>query len=720
MSDAGQSAFHIDHPKDAETDKDLFKECKEFLDLCIAAESDNRKRGIEALEFRDGEQWPSDIMAARGPERLALTINHTDTLVTRIENNMKQQRPRIKAHPVQDADVDKAKLVNGLIRHIENRSHASIAYDAAAGSALNIGWGYWRIIWELIPGRFDEYELKIAPIFDTFTVYRDPGSVMPDGSDAKRYIVSEKIKRTKYRQLYPQATKIDWQDTGVGETDMEWETRDEIRLAEYFRIIEKPERMFKMADGSTKYESEFAEGVLAKALKSPAIYNFATEAGKAVERRGTRPQVQWFRINGREVIDRRDLPGRYIPIVAVQGNTRIINGRTRRSGKIKNMMEPARNVNYWTTIMTERLALTPQAPWTACEGQIEGHPEWHIANRMPHSVLVWKPVVIEGQLVPSPTRLPPAQLEAGMQEAAQAAEHNLLAVAGVPHEPGQDTPGTVVSGVALKERRVLSDDNNYQFYDNQTLSISFGGQLILDYIPYFYDTPRQQRILGEDGVPEMVGINQPQQNPDGTITKKNDLTIGEYSVVMDTGPGYDTKREEAADKMTALLETPLGEPMVKAAADVVMRSFDFPNAEKIADRLMAQNPEAMSQTMKQLPEQAQSIIQALQGQLKQAGQQIQMLEADLKYGLTKTMHQEATKLQTEHLRDKRAEADTHTDAMVKLEDTHVRAQTSMNVAEIQAGSQLLNTHAEAAHDKEAAKALAANAVKAESRNGKGS
>jgi hypothetical protein len=460
--------------------------------------------------------------------------------------------------------------------------------------------------------------------------------------------------------------------------------------------------------------------VLSKALKSPEQYNFAMEGGKAVERQSTRPQVQWFRINGREVIDRRDLPGRYIPIVAVQGNTRIINGKTRRSGKIKNMMEPARNCNYWETIKTERLALTPQAPWTAAEGQIEGHSEWHTANRMPYSVLVYKAVAgPDGATLPPPQRQPPAGLEAGMAEASQSALHNLLAVAGMPHEPGQDTPGEVVSGVALKERRVLSDDNNYQYYDNQTLSIAFTGELVLDWIPYFYDTPRQQRILGEDGVPEMVGINQPQQNPDGSITKKNDLTIGEYCVVMDTGPGYDTKREEAAEKMTALLDTPLGEPMVKVAADVVMRSFDFPNADKIADRLVSENPEAMSEAIKQLPEQAQTIIQSMANQLKQAQQQIQTLEADLKHGLTKTLHQDATKLQIANLTDQRAEHDTHTDAMVKLEDTHTRAQTSMNVAEINQGGKILQTHVGAAHDREAAKELAKNAVKVEKTNGAG-
>ena len=722
MSEPNKSAFNIDNPVDAQTDEDIFKECKDFLQQVIDAESDNRKNGIEALRFRHlGEQWPGDIMANRGPERLCLTINHTDTLVTRIENNMKQQRPRIKAHPVQDADIDKAKLVNGLVRHVENRSTASVAYDAAAGSALDIGWGYARVITEYANERsFDEQELRIAPIVDTFTVYRDPGSVLPDGSDSMRYVISEKIKRTKYKQQYPQAKNTDFGQVGPGETDMEWETKDEIRLAEYFRIVEKPERLFKMVDGSTKFESEFAKGVLSKALQEPDKHGFAMEGGKALERASTRRQVQWFRINGREVIDRRDLPCKYIPIACCQGNTVRINGRTTRKGKVKNMMEPARNVNYWETIKTERLALSPMASWVAGEDQIEGHPEWHVANRKPHSVLVYKPVTVDGQLLPPPQRQQPAGLEAGMAEASQSAEHNLMAIAGMPHEPGQDTPGEVVSGIALKERRAMSDSNNYQYFDNQTLFIAFIGAIVLDWLPYVYDTARQQRIIGEDGMPEMVGINQKVSGDDGTITTKNDLTIGEYCVVMDTGPGYDTKREEAVEKLTALMMTALGEPIAKSAPDIVIRSMDIPYADKIADRLLPQSPQGMSDAIKELPDQAKAIVQSLQTQLQQAGQHIQQLEADLKYGLTKTMHQEATKLNVEHMKDQRAEKDTHTDAMVKLEDTHTRAQTSMNVAEINTGGKILQSHVVAAHDMAAAKELARNAEKVEKTNGSGS
>jgi hypothetical protein len=690
--------------KDAQTDKEIFDEAKDFLALCVDAESGNRARAIEALRFRDGDQWPQALFSQRQLDgRLSLTINHTNTFVSRVENAMKQQRPRIKVHPVGDADVEKARIINGVTRHIENRSNASIAYDAGGSSALTIGWGYWRLIPEYIrPDSFDQ-ELRITPIPNAFTVYRDPGSIMPDGSDSMRYLVTEKIKRRKYRQLYPGAKNAQWLSGGPGDDDVDWETSDEIRLAEYFRIIEKPERLFKMVGGSTRFESDFAPGVLATALKRPQDHGFAMEGAKAFERQSAKRQVQWFRINGREIVDRRDLPGEHIPIVAVEGNTLDINGKRSRKGMVSDMMEPGRMVNYWETMKTERLALTPKAEWTAYESVIEGHSEWHDANQKSYSVLVGKAVQgPNGETLPLPTKTQPAGVEAGFSEAMQSAYSALMAIAGMPNEPGQDKRGEVVSGVALRERRDLADVTHFQYYDNVTVSIAFTGKLILEWIPHIYNTQRMQRIIGEDGVPEMVQINAP--NPDQEAEDKilNDLTVGEYDIVMDTGPGYETKRQEAMAAMTDLMKTPMAEVVVKTSPDVVLRNMDFEGAEEMANRALPLSPEGMDKAIKELPKNAQAIVTALQQQLKNTTDALQHAQLELKY---KT----STELGWMHVEREKS----HLQAETKVHDTQIKADTSIKTAEISAGAQLLNAHVEAEHEKAAAREMLKHAAQAE-------
>src|SRR6185437_9647568 len=212
---------------------------------------------------------------------------------------------------------------------------------------------------------------------------------------------------------------------------------------------------------------------------------------------------------------------------------------------------------------TEIVALAPRAPYIAAEGQLDGHPEWKDANQKPYSSLTYNivhanPDDPNSPVLPPPQRTEAVQVPAGIVNARQSAKQDLMELAGMPHEPGRDTPGVVVSGKALRERQALSDIGHFQYYDNQTMAIAFTGDILLDQIPHYYSTQRMQRIIGEDGTPQMVGINQRQQTgvgPDGQaiFEVKNDLTVGRYDVVMDTGPGYETRRQEQAETTVDLL-----------------------------------------------------------------------------------------------------------------------------------------------------------------------
>src|SRR5690349_17368983 len=122
------------------------QEAIEFLRHANDAESENRQLGLQALQFRYGDQWPQYAVASRGLERPQLTINETNTYIKKVCNMQRQQRPRGKASPVDSfADPKIAKVITGLGRHIEVNSDADYAYDTAFDFAATIGWGYWRL-----------------------------------------------------------------------------------------------------------------------------------------------------------------------------------------------------------------------------------------------------------------------------------------------------------------------------------------------------------------------------------------------------------------------------------------------------------------------------------------------------------------------------------------------------------------------------------------------
>ncbi len=698
-----------DYSIDAVKPEDIYREARDRLVLAQTAESDNRKKAKEDLIFFEGiGHWDGVAATTQGMESPKVTINLTEMFVTRTVNNMKQQKPRGKAHAVADAKVEEAETINGLGRHIEARSEASVAYDTGGEFAAKSGWGYARLIPEWAAADSFDREIRIAPIMNVFTVYLDPGAEMPTACDMTWALITVKQKKAEFKRQNPRADMTDFKDAAE---DSDWEDREEIRLAEYFRIRSVPDKLLELKgpDGSTRnvFERDFR-------MDDPQYQGMTITRN----RDSARKQVEWFLLNGKKVIQREVLPGEYIPIVRFEGNAVNIDGQIMRRGMVRNMRDPQKMVDFAEAAKIQRLGLTPKAPWVGAEGQFDGHPEWDDANTVAYSKLTYKPVMVDngqGGMIPlpPPQRLQPAGIEAGFTEMAQQMRANLAAVAGQPNEPGQDAQGQVISGQAIKRRQGLSDQSHFQYYDKQTLAIAQIWRIMLQWIPVYYSEARMQRIIGEDGMPSMVPINQ-QYVEDGIEKIKHDMTVGRYDVVMDTGPGYDTKREENADNMIALLTNKaIAEIVVKVAPDLIFRGMDYPYAQDIADRLAAQTPDGLKKMMNGMSSQAKSIIQSLSAQNQQLQQALQQAQEEAKFGMAKAHLQAVTKAHDTEESNKTKRHDIEVSNETKRFDTEARSHTALAVEEIKAGASLLNTHVEAEHNKAAAELLLETSEKAE-------
>lgn len=667
---------------DATTKKGIYEEAKERLQICLDAETENRTLAEFDLKFCEGDQWDHAVLTSSSRESPELTINLTDMLVERVVNNMKQQRPRGKCHPISGgATIEIANVINGIGRHVEYRSEAGIAYDTAGAMAVKCGWGYWRIVSEYVDPKSFSQDLRILPITNVFTVYMDPMSIMPTAQDANWCIISVMMKRSEYKRKYPKADNAEWMSREVDRTNRMWENKLEIRLAEYFRIVEKLETLYliKNKNGGeyTRFKSDVAK---------PDVLEAAGDE-IADERESTRRTVEWYRLNGTEVIEKRIIPGTWIPVIRCAGNAVNIDGRVYRRGMVRSMKDAQRMVNYGEVAKIKRLGLTPKAPWVMAEGQMDGHPEWNDANQQSYSVLTYKPVTIttaQGEIpLPPPERQPPAQIEAGFSEFVQGMKGNLMALAGAPNEPNAGLQQEVVSGIAQQRRDMLSDQSHFQYYDNQVLAIAHTWRIMLEWIPHYYSEERMQRIIGEDGVPTLVKINE-RTNVSGIPQVKNNLSIGQYDVVMDTGPGYETKREEGATNLINLLQiAPLAEIVAKAGSDLIFRALDYPYMQELADRVMAATPQGLEKIMPELSERAQSIVRSLSQTIQQLQQQLQQTQADLKYGITKAQIAAGAK-----------EADTKLRTVTALHDTNTRAQTERANADLRAGEILLRDNSQ--------------------------
>ena len=651
---------------------------KKFLKMANDADTMNRQEALEDLKFVNGDQWPVELQNSRNLEsRPVLTINKLDGYCRQVVNQMRQQRPRVKVHAVNnEADAKVAQVIQGVIRHIEVNSNADNAYDNAADYAVRGGWGFVRIRTDYVSEDSFEQEIFIDPVHNPFTVYYDINSVAIDGSDAEECLITMMMPKKVFQDLYPNAEVDSFTQRGTGDDHSEWIQKEDIRIAEYFYTERKAEKLVMLSDGTSVYESDLpSEEVLASA------------GVRVIDRRNSfRKYIKYCKLTAIEILEEKEWPGKYIPIVPVYGRQVVIGDKRKKFGMVRYGKDAQRMYNFWQTSMTESVALAPKAKWLLAEGQDEGHEnDWAMANIKSLPVLKYKQTDIEGRAAPVPTRLQPEPPAAGIMTAAATIDDDIKTLMGI-FDPAQLGQGNI-SGKALNGQLQQMDLTNFDFYDNLTKTIAQVGRICLDLIPKIYDTERVLRIIGEDGKPDMVTLNQRVPNDLGAVEKVlNDVTVGKYDVVMETGPGYNSKRQEAVEAMMPLMAKP---ELFNVAGDLVFRNMDFPGAEQIADRLAATNPLAQIDEKSDVPPIIQMKLMQAQKQVADMQEQMAAMQIFIK------QRQDIEEVRQSH-EDKRKLMDvtarahnTETIAEVKVNDQNTRAVTSQNKTEIDAIVQLL-------------------------------
>lgn len=560
-------------------DKAIIAEAIARMQISVTADSENRSEAIDDLKFKKGEQWDPAVKAQRvRDQRPCLTMNKLPTFVHQVTNAQRQNVPSINVHPVGAGDKAVAEVIQGGIRHIEYSSNASVAYDTAVNSAAEIGFGYFRLVTTYCREDSFDQEIQFRRIRNPFTVYMDPSHVNPDGSDQQWCILSVKVPRAEFKAEFPNSEPVDMSAIrGLGDAAHDWADDDCVRLSEYYRIHREPAKVVLLSNGESGYKDDLLEvppGVTIKA-----------------ERDSWRTKVQWFKLTATEILDRADIPCKWIPVFPVYGDEIDIDGKVSRSGLIRNAKDPARMYNFWMTAATEEVALRPKTPYIGAEGQFEGHEsEWAAANTSSFPFLEYKPKALGGMLAPPPQRQPMADLPSGVLAMAMHANDDIKATTGI-YDASLGARSNETSGVAIRQRDRQGDTANFHYIDNLHVTLRHVGRCIVDMWPKVYDAQRTLQIMGKDGKVSSVPINTPvppeQQKPDprtGAIQRVlNDMTVGEYSVTISSGPSYDTMRQEAVDGM---IQTAQSWPkLMDIAGDKVVRSMDWPMSDEIADRI---------------------------------------------------------------------------------------------------------------------------------------
>jgi len=681
-----------------EKKESVVEEARERFRLAEKYYAPGRLQAVEDTKFywgdsENGYQWPDEVRKMRQfDKRVCLTINLTAQHVNQIVNNIRQNRPSCRVMPVDDyADKKTAEILAGVIRNIQTTSAADDAHDLAAEHAVVGGEGYWRVVTEYeSPSSFNQV-IRIKPCPNPNNVYIDPNCKELDRSDAEWGFVFEDIKKESLEREHPEIDPISWVPD-----KMHWVKEDTFRRAEYFYCTYVKDKALLLENGESMLESEMEKNDVIRS--GDTLTHSSGESIKIVKERDTeRKQWNWCQLIGGEdkPVNPTKWLGEYLPIIMVVGKEININGEVNRKGLVRDIKDPARMVNYSYSETVQTLALQNKVPYMAAAEAIEGYEQiWQSANLENRAYLPFNATDDEGNPLPTPQRQPPAVMPAAQVQLLHLSTEEMRGASGQQNS-NFGIKSEASSGVGIQRLKQQGEVATFHFPDNLARGLRYEAKVLIDLIKKYYDTKRIVRILGLDGKQEQATLDPDHPQPyaeydigEQDIQKVFNPSVGQYDVVIDTGPSFQTQRQEAFATMSDMASR--NPVLIQQAGDLIMRSSDYPGADKIADRLakflppnIADNQGGAEQQLAQAVQQGQQMqqhIELMTQQMQEMQQELQTAQS----GIAKSQAEIEAKKQMAELDAHLADMKMHHEANIKRQQLLMDEQFMREKADLDA------------------------------------
>lgn len=606
--------------------KDIPALIRKNYELWRVGSKDLRTVEEERLKFYaggDGQWRDSEITKRKNQGRPFISINKCKPAVDQVEGDIRSNPPGPKVLPVGDgADPDTADIHEGLIREIEHRSNAQLAYITASRYQAASGYGVIELTTEYVSDTSFEQQLRIDACEDPAMWFFDPNARRVDRKDAlwagkirlytkEEYIAQFGKNRAILKDRTIQSALGFMQDTvGVNGNLAqinEWtgSGKGPYFVVEYYHTEFEPTKLLECSDNVNRFEDE----PLPKGAK------YKTDG---LERLVQRRKITKYITDAMEVLDEVEWLGNVVPAFPVLGQEVYISGKLYRMSLISEAMDAQRALNYTATTATELAGLMPKAPFIGFKGQFDD-PRWQTANSE-----VWAYLEVEPVFAVNPTNnqselLPPPQRntwESPIQWLLALAQYFSEAIKATTaiYDASLGNNKADQSGTAIQQLRTESNAGTFFVTDNLHHSINALYEQIILINCQLLDGPRVQTIVRADSQHELVTINKefPQgvDPKTGKQSKGKWLNQGRYAVVVTVGPNLDTLKEKTSVILTEFLKIDPQIMAIPGVAAMALRSIaqGDPQVEGIADLLEPQSSQSPQQVAMQL-QQAKKTIQ---------------------------------------------------------------------------------------------------------------
>jgi len=282
--------------------------------------------------------------------------------------------------------------------------------------------------------------------------------------------------------------------------------------------------------------------------------------------------------------------------------------RGRPSGIVRHLIDPQDQLNKVESQILHVVNTTANSGWTVEAGSLVNMTEQDLEQRGAETGLV----LVYGRNRQKPEKIQPNQVPSGLENYARKALSYIKDIPGASALLGT-APNSEVSGVTLDKARANALSGLQMAFDNLNYTRRLLARHLLRLIQKFYTEPRIYRVTNWRN-PEMpdeeIAINM--QAMDDIL---NDVSIGEYDVVVSSAPARDSAEETAFAESIQMRD--IG---VMIPDHHVILSSNLPGKRQIAAEV--KQMQGLGE-----PTEAQQMVQQLE--IRRAVAEIANLEADV-------------------------------------------------------------------------------------------
>jgi hypothetical protein len=544
------------------------------------ASNDTRQAARDAKLFlnkRDGQWDPYAIEKMNG--RFRGTFDMCTPIVDQISGEIEQSDFSLNVSPSGgDSSMDVAKTYDGLIRNIRNVSNADAVFNDASRSNVIGGFDAVEVVQEFIDGDSFDQDLVIKKVPNALdSVWFDLGSVKQDGSDAKWCVKLIAMPAAEYKERFP-----DGNNQSVGDdrqSNAFYNKADFVTVGQLYYKKKVNIELVRMNNGAVYRVDDKFESVQAE-LEQQGITIEKDNEGNEKRRK----RKSW-RVHSR-LFDGGDWLGEEektvfndLPIIPIYGNFDIFENKVIYFGKIEKLYDQQRILNYAMSRDIEDGALSPRRKYWATGEQIEGY-EDTIQTMNTNNDPLQQYNHVEG--TPPPFMQGGIEASNGLQTTI-ANTQQMISASANSFNALQGNANPLQSGIAGSQQIEQGNIGSIKWFKSLETMVCQVGRVLINAIPRVYDSTRQVRILEEDGTSSMVTLHQTifdeqsQQN-----VELNDLSKGDYDVVCDFGPAFNSQQKETTQ---AFLDMAAIDPsFLQQGKDIMLKNLSVPGMDQMAER----------------------------------------------------------------------------------------------------------------------------------------